>query len=531
MAVSVFDKEKSLYTNYFGYADKEAGIAVDHDMVIEWGSVTKLLVWVSVMQLWEQGQLELNRDIRDYLPEGFLSNLSYDTPVTMENLMNHNAGFQDVYADMFVKEHAAIGTLETSLKAHEPAQIYEPGEVTAYSNWGVALAGFIVERVSGESFDAYVHRHIFEPLLMEHSALSPDLSDNAYVKEKRKELQCYSIDGVLLPDCFYYLTIYPAGMCTSTLEDFETFGKALLDEASPLFEKRETYEFLFTPTLYYGDSDIPANCHGLWVEVYGVESVGHGGNSRGCSSKLLLDLRSGIGAVVMTNQYGETVYNSKMMELIFGKFSEEQYFDAPREEPEGVYCIARTVREGPFKLISLYHMFSELEPGQFWVAANSGSTEKLCFPYTDCVRVPSRQYIPELTLVFLWLAVLLFTVVSLLVKLVRSIVRRCKKQDNRIPMGRWSACAAIVQAVLVPLLVWMALCAASYKLSSSYLWGFILVGILTLVMAGLAIYGIAALRKTDCSKKRRFYNLITVLSLAVTVVNILYWNLFMFWYI
>ena len=94
--------------------------------------------------------------------------------------------------------------------AHEPEQIYEPGTVTAYSNWGVALAAYIVECVSGMSFADYVHQNIFEPLGMEHTAIAVNLSDNTWVQEQRSELECYTIDGELIEDCFYYITLYPA---------------------------------------------------------------------------------------------------------------------------------------------------------------------------------------------------------------------------------------------------------------------------------------------------------------------------------
>lgn len=228
MAVAVFDGTDELFKKYYGYVDVEDQIAVSEDSVFEWGSATKLLVWVSVMQLYEQGKLELDSDISDYLPDGFLSNLSYDMPVTMLNLMNHNAGFQEVYVDVMVTDADYIGSLEEALRKHKPAQIYMPGTVTAYSNWGVALAGFIVEQVSGVSFSEYVHENIFEPLQMEHSALSLDLSDNEWVQQKRKELQCYTTERDLIPDCFYHITLYPAGMCTSTLDDFEKFAAALL---------------------------------------------------------------------------------------------------------------------------------------------------------------------------------------------------------------------------------------------------------------------------------------------------------------
>lgn len=529
MEVSVFEQDETIYTSYFGYADKEARIAAGQDTVMEWGSATKLLVWVSVMQLWEQGLIDLDADIREYLPDGFLTNLKFDTPVTMLHLMNHSAGFQEVYADLFVKERDAIRTLEDSLKAHEPEQIYEPGTVTAYSNWGVALAAYAVERISGESFDAYVHRHIFEPLAMEHSALSVDLSDNTWVQEKRKELQCYTIDGTLIPDCFYYITLYPAGMCTSTLADFEIFGKALLNEDSPLFQKEGTWETLFTPTAYLGDSDVPSNYHGFWALPYGVETIGHGGNTAGCSSYLLLDLENEIGAVVMTNQSNETVYNEEMMELIFGAFSEEIYFDAERKMPEGIYRSARTVRSGPFKIVSLSFLFGEVEPDEVWMTDTGGGVEKICFPYGDYVRVPIWQFLLEMALFILGITAFLFSLLSLLVRLIRRIVAVCRKKRLAIPLGRWSLLAAAMQTAAGVVLAVMASRAMSYALADSYVWTAVVFAVLAVLMTGCILYGAVMIRKTESAKKRKIYNWAAVISLAVTVGNIMYWNLFMWW--
>lgn len=529
MEVSIFGRDKTIYTGYFGYADREAGIAVNQDTVMEWGSATKLLVWVSVMQLWEQGQIDLNADIREYLPEGFLRNLTYDTSVTMLNLMNHNAGFQESYVDLFVKEHDAIRTLEEALRAHEPEQIYEPGTVTAYSNWSTALAAFVVERISGERFDAYVHRHIFEPLNMENSALSADLSDNSRVQEKRKELQCYTTEGVLIPDCFYYITLYPAGMCTSTLADFETFGKALLKEDSPLFQEKETWKTLFTPTSYLGDSDVPSVCHGFWVLPYGVETVGHGGNSAGCSSYLLLDLENGIGAVVMTNQANETVYNSEMMKLIFGRFSEQDYFGMKRSTPEGIYRMARTVRSGPFKIMSYFELFDKVEPDEVWMQGTSGDMEKICFVYTDAVRVPVWQFVLETALLGVWIAAVLYSVVSLFVKLIRKLLCICRKKQNEIFLGKWSALAAAAQVLTALLMAGVAGQAGSYALAESYSWMFMAFGILAIAMLVLCGYGAVMLRKAKNSKKRKAYNWLTAIFLVSTAVNIGYWNLFMFW--
>ena len=159
--VGVFDKDGVLFKGYYGYSDIANGTKVDENTVIDWGSSTKTMVWVSVMQLWEQGKIDLEKDIREYLPDGFLTNLKYDKPVRMIDLMNHRAGFQEYYVDMFLPANMNAYTLEEALKLEQPAQIFEPDTITAYSNWGVALAGYIVERVSGESFADYVHHHIF----------------------------------------------------------------------------------------------------------------------------------------------------------------------------------------------------------------------------------------------------------------------------------------------------------------------------------------------------------------------------------
>ena len=135
MACAVFDESGTLYEDYFGVEDKETGVEIDEETVFEWGSATKLMVWVSVMQLYEEGKLDLDTDIREYLPEDFLQNLNYDTTLTMKHLMNHSAGFQEVYLDIFWKEMDEMPELEEILRKTEPEQIYEPGTMCSYSNW------------------------------------------------------------------------------------------------------------------------------------------------------------------------------------------------------------------------------------------------------------------------------------------------------------------------------------------------------------------------------------------------------------
>ena len=169
LTTSIFDKDgQTIYQNNFGYVDKEKKWAVDDNSVFEWGSVTKLTVWVSVMQLWEEGKIDLKTDIKEYLPKDFLkSKLKFDKPITMLDLMNHQAGFADV--DLAKNEDK---DLAHTLQKAPIIQAYEPGTITAYSNFGTVLAGYIVERISGQSYADYVHEHIFQPLGMKHTAMT-----------------------------------------------------------------------------------------------------------------------------------------------------------------------------------------------------------------------------------------------------------------------------------------------------------------------------------------------------------------------
>ncbi|MDE7424380.1 MAG: beta-lactamase family protein [Lachnospiraceae bacterium] len=152
VGIAIYDENDTIYRNDFGYANKQNSQKVDKHTVFEWGSTSKLFIWVSVMQLVEQGKLNLKEDIRNYLWDGFLANLAYNKEITMLNLMNHQAGFQEMYAGVQISNENEVHSLEETLSTHQPKQIYEPGTVTAYSNWGAALATYIVQRVSGMDY-------------------------------------------------------------------------------------------------------------------------------------------------------------------------------------------------------------------------------------------------------------------------------------------------------------------------------------------------------------------------------------------
>ena len=356
---SVFDKDEVLYEGAFGYSDRENEVAADSETVYEWGSVSKLMVWVSVMQLYEQGMIDLDKDVREYLPENFFQNLKYDEPVTMLNLMNHTAGWGETTWALQVDDVDDIVSLEQALRDTEPPQIYRPGEVCSYSNWGAALAGYIVERISGMSFADYVHENIFEPLGMEHTAILPDHSDNAWVQNKRKELVAYSTFYGTSWDAegheLIYINLYPAGAATGTVSDMARFAQSFVSDDCPLFKHKENRDLLLSPSLYLGDTDIVVNCHGLWAEDRGdVHLLGHSGGTNSCSSNLLFDTESGLGMVFMT-----AGGHPEIPTLIFGDtpaFDSAGYSSSVTSPGNlaGIYAGCRSVRHGVYRIFGLF---------------------------------------------------------------------------------------------------------------------------------------------------------------------------------
>src|SRR5215204_3212982 len=183
-AVSVVKDDKLFFAKGYGDADLENKIPVDSERTnFRIGSLAKLFTWTAVMQLAEQGKLDLNEDINTYLD--FPIPDTYPQPITLKDLMTHTAGFEDLYYERLAKDPNDLLPPREWLISHMPARVRPPGEVAAYSSYGAALAGYIVARVSGEPYDQYIQEHILNPLGMLHTtawpSMPPDIRANTSV--------------------------------------------------------------------------------------------------------------------------------------------------------------------------------------------------------------------------------------------------------------------------------------------------------------------------------------------------------------
>ena len=212
------------------------------ETVFEWGSISKTFIWVSVMQLEEKGQLDLEEDVSVYLPEGFFKNLYFEEPVTLLHLMNHTAGFEETMLDLRFYDAREEMSLLAVMSESQPKQVFKPGEVCAYSNWGAALAALIVEQVSGKSYCDYIMDNILRPLDMHDTSVGPFWRDVPGLIEAKATGYSHVRSGFCIESSMH-LRMYSAGAMNGPAADLLKYVKELAKKPgreTALFQKPET---------------------------------------------------------------------------------------------------------------------------------------------------------------------------------------------------------------------------------------------------------------------------------------------------
>jgi len=225
--ISVVKDGALLLAKGYGFANLEQRRpVVASDTLFRIGSVTKLLTWTAVMQLVEQGKIDLHADVNSYL-DAFKIPSTYPQPITMAHLMTHTAGFEDRGLGLSVLDEAEHRPLATFLATDMPARIYAPGVVTAYSNYGTSLAGHIVERVSGVSFEDYVQAQVLDPLDMSHATLRQAVPADLAANLATSYLNHTGQQEALPQE---YFDIVPASGMSATATDMAKFMIAHLQD-------------------------------------------------------------------------------------------------------------------------------------------------------------------------------------------------------------------------------------------------------------------------------------------------------------
>ena len=309
----------------YGYADVSKKLAMDPEQtMVRIGSTSKLFTWTAVMQLVEQGKLDLDRNINDYLD--FTIPNDFGKPVTLRDLMNHRGGFEEGLKDILWTNPQGVPSTEAYLKDHKRPMLFAPGEVPAYSNYGAALAGYIVERISKEPYERYIERHILAPLGMTHTSFDQPLPEH-FAAAVSKGYRTASA----APGPYELIVTRPAGSGTTTAADMAHFMIAHLQDGH--FGDAEILQVDTAKRMHSPSEQAPAGfatmAHGFFRELHnGRTVIGHGGDTIYFHNDFELLPAEGVGIDFTFNSRGrgEAVYLAR--EALFNGFMDRYFPDS-----------------------------------------------------------------------------------------------------------------------------------------------------------------------------------------------------------
>jgi CubicO group peptidase (beta-lactamase class C family) len=381
-AVSVVKDGKLLFAKGYGYADIEKGIPVDPEQTIfRIGSVGKTFTWTAVMQLVEQGKLDLDADVNTYLD--FRIPDTYPQPITLKHLMTHTSGIEDRWLESLVSDAGELVPEREWLIANFPGRVRPPGEAAGYSNYNPMLAGYIVARVSGEPYDQYIQEYIFDPLGMAHSTVQ--LQMPADLRPFASMSYTY-VDGAFqpFPDYFIQPAVLPSGFHQASVTDMARFMIAHLQNGfygDPAAEVRileettaqQMHSVQYAPDprllgMTYGFADMSDN--GQWT-------LGHEGYAPVMSSQLLLLPDQNLGVFVIFNSLGAREGGLTTQHTGFQRAFFDHYYPAPAAAPiqpppdfaeragrfVGLYREANSHSTTPEKVMGLFGALEISDPG------------------------------------------------------------------------------------------------------------------------------------------------------------------------
>lgn len=363
MAVMLLKDYEIAYEGYFGDAVHETGRKIDSNSVFRIASITKTVAAIALMQLVEQGLVDLDEDVNDYL-DWELRNSNYpDEQITLRHLMGHTSGIRDgetysKFAGDMIDDELQLKELflpDGEYFSDDMFADHQPGEYFSYSNaaWGVVAS--VIELVSDQRFDRYAKDNIFDPLNMNASFNTVDIDRDNFAALYR------FVDGNWVPQVDYYvdeapvdraydnyepgrngLLFGPQGSLRANMPALKTLGQFLMNGGEVngvrILESSSVEEMVSANWTYTGENG--DTWDDFWMS-YGLavhritnreekdvifpdrEMIGHPGIAYGLLSDMYVDPKTGTGVIFITNgskqefKYGEKSAFYEVEEAVF----------------------------------------------------------------------------------------------------------------------------------------------------------------------------------------------------------------------
>ena len=329
--VAIAHNGELIFAKGYGFQDIDEQVPVDpYTTLFRPGSTSKLFTWTAVMQLVEQGRLDLDADVNTYL-DTFKIEDAFDQPITLRHILTHTAGFEDgALGYLIIDDPAKVVPLRESMERYQPLRVNPPGAQTSYSNYATALAGLIVSNVSGLSFNDYIQQNILDPLGMNHSSFVEPLPDN--LAETMADSYAFE-NGGMVEKPFEIITGFgPAGALSSSATDMVRFGQAILNggelDGTRILEA-ETLKEMLTRSFTHDERMMGMALGFYEVDENGFRLVGHGGDTRWFHSYLGVDQANNLTFFVSFGGSGGSAVRSSFTPAFYDEFF-------PREETRPV---------------------------------------------------------------------------------------------------------------------------------------------------------------------------------------------------
>ncbi|MBR9825749.1 MAG: serine hydrolase [Alphaproteobacteria bacterium] len=346
--VVLVEGDEIVFSRGYGSADAAGTRPVDPATTLfRNGSVSKLFTWTAVMQLVELGLIDLDTDVNAYLAGTDIQIPdTYAEPVTMRHLLTHTAGFEDgTVGILFARDESELVPTAQRLAETMPDRVRPAGDAPSYSNWGAALAGVIVEEVSGLGFYDYTEQRIFAPLGMDTATFQEPLNEDqiqALAEGVRRSSGLWEAQAFELISNFA-----PAGSMTVSGEDMATFMIAHLNEGrhgEAQLLARETTAQMHSQ-LYTQNEAVPGMAHGFYERLEnGHRLLAHGGDTLWYHSNLILFPEADIGLFVSTNYPDGTSFRSNIVEAFM-----DEFFPGELEQADPVTDVDLTEYAGSYR--------------------------------------------------------------------------------------------------------------------------------------------------------------------------------------
>lgn len=309
LQVAVALDGKLVWSESFGYADVEKRVPVTRTTQFRIGSVSKPLSAAAVALLVEQGKLDLDAPVQRYVP----SFPEKPWPITTRQLAGHLAGVRHYQGNEFALNRRYASVTEALTIFENDSLRFEPGTRFSYSSYGWNLVSAVVEGASGESFLAYMSRHVLHPLGLSHTA--PDRTDSLIPDRTAFYDPDSSGSGFVPAPAVDNSYKWAGGGFLSTAEDLVRFGSAFLQ---PGFVRQETLDLLFT-SQRTRDGNPTGYGIGWFVttDTLGHRWAFHGGGSIGGTTAFGVDRDSHIVVAITSNLTSAPLAPGRRIQQLF----------------------------------------------------------------------------------------------------------------------------------------------------------------------------------------------------------------------